>query len=95
MENKEMEMKKLDTEELDPVAGGRIDNTPAGIAFHDYARELREKYNIPQGQRICVGDVTQEEWKNLNNLCDKAIDAESIADFNERMKEYEERKRKK
>ena len=66
MENKEQEMKKLDTEELDPVTGGA--DMPTSSDYHAYANKLREKYNIPQGQRIPRWFLTREELHTYFDL---------------------------
>ena len=68
MDNKEMEKKKMNPEELDQVAGGA--DTPEQLAFWDYRDEMVEKYgsveNIPQG----------EELNKFNDLKRKGINAD-------------------
>ena len=67
MDNKEMEKKELEFEDLDRVAGGA--DTPEQLAFWDYRDEMVEKYGsvekIPQG----------EELNKFNDLKRKGINA--------------------
>jgi hypothetical protein len=75
MDNKEMEMKKLDTEELEPVAGGA--DTPAELAFYEYIDKYKEEHGPEYGEQI-VGNrktwvyKTEEDFEIGSKLQSKA-----------------------
>jgi len=47
MDNKEMEIKKLDTEELEPIAGG--EDLDAELKYYNYLDFLKRKYKFSIG----------------------------------------------